>query len=140
MHPVKASAQIEERTFASAVIIWLVNSAAILLASSLLDGVVCRQIHIAFIAGLALGLLTFLIEPVLIILTLPINVATFGLFTLVLNGIVLYLTSHLVSGFHFTGTIWEQFFWAMVTALIMLFFRMIVRSLLVRIRLIRTEK
>lgn len=129
--------QSEERTFAAGVIIWLVNSASLLLASVLLPGIIFDKIYIAFAAGLAMSAIAFLIEPVLYILTLPINLATFGTFTLFLNGIVLLITARCIKGFYIKGPFWTELFWAIAASLFVSFFRMVVRSLLIRIRLIK---
>ncbi|MPM83235.1 hypothetical protein SDC9_130298 [bioreactor metagenome] len=58
----------------------------------------------AFWASIVLGIVNFLIKPVLSILSFPITILTFGLFSFVINGFMLYLTSWLVGpGFHFTS-------------------------------------
>jgi putative membrane protein len=54
-------------------------------------------------AALVLGLLNAIVRPVLIFLTLPITIVTLGLFILVLNGLLLWLTSAIVSGFDVSG-------------------------------------
>lgn len=128
--------QREIRNLAAGVIIWLVNSASLLLASALLPGVKFDSVLFAFVAALALSIATMFIEPVLFLLTLPINVSTFGLFTLVVNGFILYVISRIVTGFQLRGGFWSQLGWAVAAALIVSFFRMIVRSVLVRLRII----
>ena len=132
--------QREARTVAASLLIWLVNAASLLLAAALFNGVVIERIQTAFVAAFVLSLLSFFIEPVLYLLTLPINVATFGLFTLVVNGCVLYLATRIVGGFRFHGGFWEQLGWAMLAAMVVSFFRMVVRSLLVKLRLLPRER
>ena len=127
--------QREVRNITANIMIWLVNSAALLLASAVLEGVEIEPYYMAFFAALALSVLTLVIEPVLFLLTLPINVATFGLFTVVLNGIVLLIVERLVGGFHFAGSMWQQFGWAVAAALVVGFFRVLVQTLLVRLRI-----
>jgi putative membrane protein len=56
-----------------------------------------------FVAALLLGIFNTIIRPVLILLTLPINILTFGLFIFVINGLILYVISLLVPGFHLSG-------------------------------------
>ncbi|ADG41207.1 MULTISPECIES: phage holin family protein [Leuconostoc] len=65
-------------------------------------------------AALVLALLNTIIKPVLTILTLPLTFLTFGLFTIVINAIMLELTAGLVGGFDFSS-----FGWAMLTAIIL---------------------
>ena len=129
-----------EKTIGAAFVIWIVNSVSLLIADAVLPGVLCDRFYIAFMTGAVLMLLTYLIEPVLYLLTLPINIATFGLFTLVLNGIVLYVVSKIVTGFHFRGSFWEQLMWAVLAAAIVGFFRMIVRRVLINMKWLRTRR
>jgi putative membrane protein len=65
-------------------------------------------------AALVLGLLNAFVRPVLLLLTLPITFVTLGLFVLVLNGLLLWLTSAVVEGFHITS------FWAALVGTILL--------------------
>lgn len=130
----------EKRTFAANAVIWLVNASALLLASSLFSGVIIEKVPMAFVAALVLSIVTLVVEPVLFLLALPITVATFGLFTLVLNGLVLMITARLVPWFSFSGGFWERLWWAVAASLIVSFFRMLVHSLLVQMRLIEKKQ
>ncbi|GAW99786.1 phage holin family protein [Secundilactobacillus mixtipabuli] len=70
---------------------------------------------VAFLASVVLSLLNALVKPILFILSLPITVVTLGLFSIVINGVMLQLTSTLVgSDFHFSS-----FGMAMLVALLM---------------------
>ena len=60
-----------------------------------------------------MGVINAVIRPLLIILTLPLNVVTLGLFTLVINGFMLYITSVTIKGFDIHG-----FGWAILSALV----------------------
>jgi len=53
----------------------------------------------AGLVALVLTVMTFTIKPILFVFTLPINLITFGLFSLVINGALLYWTPHFVPGF-----------------------------------------
>jgi putative membrane protein len=55
--------------------------------------------QVAFTAGLALALLNLLIRPFLMVLCIPLNVITFGLFSIVINAIILYTAAYFVPGF-----------------------------------------
>ena len=57
----------------------------------------------ARLAALLLGLLNTVIRPVLILLTLPINLLTLGLFTFVINGVLFWLVANFVQGFSVTS-------------------------------------
>ncbi|CAM3082116.1 phage holin family protein [Leuconostoc rapi] len=65
-------------------------------------------------AALVLAVLNTIIKPILTILTLPLTFLTFGLFTIVINALMLELTADLVGGFDFLN-----FGWAMLTAIIL---------------------
>jgi putative membrane protein len=79
----------------------LVNTLAILIASSLIGGLTWgSHLSTLLLASLVLALVNAFIRPFLKILFLPINVITLGLFGWVINVIVLYLTTLIVPGFH----------------------------------------
>jgi putative membrane protein len=87
---------------------WVVNAGGLLLVSALFDGVRVAGVGWAFVAALFLGVFNALIRPVVLVLTLPINIVTLGLFTFVVNGFMLWLTGKLLAGFSVEG------FWAAV--------------------------
>ncbi|UCC79251.1 MAG: phage holin family protein [Candidatus Zixiibacteriota bacterium] len=55
------------------------------------------------VTALLLGIFNTILRPLLILLTLPINILSFGLFILVINGLILYIISLLVPGFNLSG-------------------------------------
>ena len=81
---------------------WLISAAAIVLTAYVLPGAQVTFIG-ALLAAVVLGLLNMFIKPLLVILTLPINILTLGLFTLIINGLLIYLASAIVPGFHVAG-------------------------------------
>jgi putative membrane protein len=85
------------------IIRWLVITAAILLSSVLIPGIRIDSLSTAFIAAGALGLINVFIKPVLIILTLPLNIITLGLFSFIINAFLLKLVAYFVSGFYVGG-------------------------------------
>ncbi len=98
---------------ATLVIKWLINALAIFLVSRFLPGLIVPDFMVALWGALALGVLNLLVRPILFVLTLPINLITLGLFTLVLNGAMLILATKFVPGFAVTN-----FWWAILAALI----------------------
>jgi putative membrane protein len=76
----------------SALLLWLV--------SQFVPGIYIRGFGSAIVAALVLGVVNFLVRPILVIITLPITILTLGLFLIVINALMLELTSSLVSGFH----------------------------------------
>jgi len=68
----------------------------------------------ALLAAFILGIVNALIRPVLVILSLPMQLLTLGLFTFIINGFMLWIVSRIVQGFYISG------FWAAVLASILL--------------------
>lgn len=96
---------------------WVVNAGGLLLVSYLFDGIQVASVGWAFIAALFLGVINALIRPVVLILTLPINILTLGLFTIVVNALMLWLTGSLLAGFLVSG-FWSAVGGALVLSLI----------------------
>ena len=93
----------------------LIHMVAILIISYLLPGLIrVDGIWAALVAALLLGIVNAVLRPILIFFTLPITVLTFGLFLLVINGLMLLLVSSIVSGFHVNG------FWGAVLGSILI--------------------
>lgn len=82
---------------------WIVNALALLGVAYLVPGVRVETLWTALVAALVLGLVNALIRPVLLILTLPVNIVTLGLFTFVVNGLLIWLVSTMVKGFEISG-------------------------------------
>lgn len=81
----------------------IVLTAGIFLASYLVPGVTVEGYGPAIKAALLLGVMNLIAKPVLIILTLPINILTLGLFTFILNAIILWFVGYAVAGFIVAG-------------------------------------
>jgi len=80
------------------------NAIAILLIAYLLPQVMSAEGAIAALAAaFVLGLVNAVIRPFFILLTLPVTVLTLGIFLLVINGLLLWLVSGIVPGFHVNG-------------------------------------
>jgi putative membrane protein len=81
----------------------LVTSALLLLVSNLVQGVVIESWGSAFIAALVLGLVNGVVRPLMVLLTLPLTLLTFGLFLLVINALMLQLSAAMVPGVRVSG-------------------------------------
>jgi putative membrane protein len=81
----------------------IINAITLLLISYLIKDFYVANFWAALVAALVLGLLNAVIRPVLLLLTLPLNIMTLGLFTFIVNGIMLKLVSLLVVGFNSGG-------------------------------------
>lgn len=82
---------------------WLINAVALLVVANVVPGFGVDTFYTALIAALVLGLVNALIRPILLILTLPINILTLGLFTFVINALMIWLVSTIVKGFTVEG-------------------------------------
>jgi putative membrane protein len=78
----------------------LVAAAAILIVVNLLPWVSVENPLSLIVTAILLGLLNAILRPLLIFLTLPITILSFGLFIFIINGLILYLVAALVPGFH----------------------------------------
>jgi putative membrane protein len=80
------------------------NAVAILLIGYLLPQIVTvNGVMAALAAAFVLGLVNAVVRPLFVLLTLPITVVTLGVFLLVINGLLLWLVSAFVPGFHVNG-------------------------------------
>ena len=77
----------------------LITSFAVFLSAYLIPGVTVASIWSALWVALFLGLINITIKPLLVILTLPINILTLGLFTFIINAGMILLVSSIVKGF-----------------------------------------
>lgn len=82
---------------------WLILSLAILAASYVLDGIEVSGFLPALFAAAILGILNAFLRPILLLLTLPLNILTLGLFTFVINAGLLLLVSRVITGFAING-------------------------------------
>ncbi len=87
---------------------WLILTVAILITSYLVEGIIVSGFFTAIFAAAVLGILNAFLRPIALILTLPINILSLGLFTFVINAIMLKMASGIIPGFSVSG------FWAAV--------------------------
>jgi putative membrane protein len=90
----------------------LISAVAVFAAARVLPGVTVNGFGTALVVAIVLGLVNSLLRPLLLLLTLPLNILTLGLFTFVIIGGLVELTSALVPGFHVAS-----FWWALAFAL-----------------------
>jgi putative membrane protein len=86
------------------------------LASQIVPGVEVRSVSSLIAAALLLGVVNAIVRPILVILTLPITLLTLGLFLLVINGLMIELVSHFLSGFVVVG-LWPAILSAIVVSI-----------------------
>lgn len=96
---------------------WLILTAAIMMASYLIEGIRVSGFLSAFFTAAILGILNVFFRPVLLILTLPINILSLGLFTFVINALLLKMASGVISGFEVYG-FWSAVFGSLVISIV----------------------
>lgn len=98
---------------------WLGNALAVYSAAALLPSITVRNFWSAALVALVMGFLNAFIKPVLEFFSLPFIILTLGLFTLIINGLMLWLAAALLDGFQVGG-----FFNAVIGALVISVFSM----------------
>ncbi len=116
----------------------LVNAAALYVATKLVPGVTYEGSSLAFFGvALVFGIVNAFIRPVAKVLTFPFIIVTLGLFILVINGLMLWLTSRLSAalglGFHVRG-FWAAIGGAIVVSIVSLILSMLIGEREVRVR------
>jgi putative membrane protein len=99
------------------IIRWLVLTVAIMLTAYLMDGIQVSGFFSALFAAAILGILNAFFRPILIILTLPINIISLGLFTFVINAILLLMVSGVIPGFVIRG-FWSAIFGSLLISIV----------------------
>lgn len=102
----------------------IISGIAIFLSDRILPGVKVDSFITALIVAVMLAIINLIVKPILFILTLPITILTLGLFTFVLNALMILLVDALVRGFEV-----QNFWWALLFSLVL----SIIRSLLLAI-------
>ncbi|MFT3818755.1 MAG: phage holin family protein [Rubrivivax sp.] len=88
---------------------WATTALSLWVASRIFDGLKFDDNAALVVSALLLGLANAVVKPLLIVLTLPLTLLTFGLFILVINALMLLLVARLVKGFRLSG-FWTAFF------------------------------
>lgn len=96
---------------------FLASAIAVVVAANWIPGIEVDSWGTAFMAALVLGLINLIVRPLVMLLALPINILTLGVFSLVVNAILFWLTSALVDGFDVDGFV-PAFLGALLVAVI----------------------
>lgn len=78
---------------------WLLSALMFLVIANVVPGIHVQSFTTALLLAVVWGIITVVLKPILLILTLPVNILTFGLFTLVINGFLFWFLARLVPGF-----------------------------------------
>ena len=96
---------------------WLIMATSIMLAAYIIPGVVIKGFFAALWVALFIGIINVLVKPFLILITLPINILTLGLFTFVINALLILLASSIIKGFEVKG-FWVAMLFSIVLSII----------------------
>lgn len=105
----------------SLILRWVLNALVLLCVAYYLPGVAVSGFYAAMVAALVLGFINALIKPIIVLLTLPVNILTLGLFTFVINALMFWLASTVVKGFSVSGfgaAFWGALILTLASALI----------------------
>ena len=94
----------------------LINAISIFAVSYILSGIEVDTFLTALIVAVIMTVLNVTLKPLLILITIPLTIVTFGLFLLVINVLVLYAAAALIDGFQIAG-----FWWALAFSLLVSF-------------------
>lgn len=103
----------------------LLTAIAVVVLAEILPGVQVSGYGSGVIVAIVLALLRLIVKPILIILTLPITIITFGIFLLFINGIIILMAGYLIDSFN-VSSIW----WALLFSLLLSFFQTILFSII----------
>ena len=103
----------------------LLTAVAVIILAKVLPGVEVVSYSYAILVALVIGFLKVIVKPILVILTLPVTIITFGLFLLVINATIILLADYFLSGFNVDGL-----GWALLFSLLLSFLQSILRSLI----------
>jgi putative membrane protein len=101
----------------SIIINLLLNALAVIISAYILPGVHVDGFVTAVIVAVILGIANAILKPILIFLTLPINIMTLGLLTFVINGCIILLVSAVVPGFT-VNNIWWAILFSIILSLV----------------------
>ena len=103
----------------------LLSALAVVILSKVLPNIEVDDYPTAIIVAIVLSLLNLVVRPLLVVLTLPVTVITFGLFLVIINATIILIADKFISGFAVNG-----FIWAIVFSVLLSFLQSILFSLL----------
>lgn len=107
---------------------WLVNTLAVLVAVYLVKGIHYQKPLDLVVASLLLGVINAVVRPFLMFLALPLLIFTLGLFTLVINALVLYFIGNLLQPYFKVDSFRDAFWGALVISIVSIFLNVLTGS------------
>ena len=109
---------------------WAINTLAVLVAVYMVPGIHFKDdsLWTPFVTSLVLGILNAFIRPILMLLALPLLIFTLGLFTLVINALLLYFVSFLLGNYFAVDSFGAAFLGALVISIVSLLLNLLTGS------------
>jgi putative membrane protein len=118
---------------------WFVTTLGVLAAAGIVSGVHAEGAVPLLAASLLLGILNAILRPILLIAALPLLILTLGLFTFVINALLLYFVGNLVKGFSVAG-FWPAFKGALLISVVSVIANMMLGTKRIEVRTHQTRK
>jgi putative membrane protein len=99
---------------------WVINTLAVGLAYYIVKGIHCEKPLDLAVAALLLGILNAVLRPVLLLLTLPLVIFSLGIFTFVINALLLYFVGYLLRPHFYVDSFWDAFWGALIISVVSL--------------------
>jgi putative membrane protein len=96
---------------------WIITAIAVFVAANIVKGIEVPSAGVLLVVALVLGIINAFLRPVILLITLPINILTLGLLTLFINGALFYLVAHIVKGFRIAD-FWSAFWGAILVSIV----------------------
>ena len=106
-------------------VIFIVLTFSIWLTARLLPGSDINSVYTAIPVAIVLTLFNFFLKPILVFLTIPITIITFGFFLFVINGLIIWWVSGMISGFKI-----QSFGWAILFSLLLSIIQSVINSVI----------
>ena len=121
---------------------WAINTLAVLVAVYMVPGIRFKDdsLWTPFVTSLVLGILNAFIRPVLMVLALPLVIFTLGLFTLVINALLLYFVSFLLGRYFQVDSFWAAFLGALIISIVSMLLNLLTGSSRARVRVERRPR
>jgi len=121
---------------------WLINTLAVLVAVYIVPGIRFKDdsLWTPFVTSLVLGILNAFIRPILMLLALPLLIVTLGLFTLVINALLLLFVSFLLGRYFVVDSFGAAFLGALVISIVSLILNFVTGTNRSRIRVVHRRR
>jgi len=109
-----AQSTIKSKRVSMFILRWLLVALLFVIIAQYVPGITVASFYTALILAVFWGIVNVVLKPILLVLTLPVNLLTLGLFTLVINGFLFWLLSTFIKGFYV-----ESFWYAILGAILL---------------------